>query len=79
MSFAQIKYMEIVDEEWENSYWFETLTKRFFFVVFKKDKNKVARLSKVLFWTMPPKDLKVAKAFWLDTKNKIIKGRYENF
>jgi DNA mismatch repair protein MutH len=79
MSFAQIKYNEIVNEEWENSYWYETLTKRFFFVVFKKDKNKIARLSKVLFWTMPPEDLKVAKAFWLDTKKNIVNGQYENF
>jgi len=79
MSFAQIKFKEIIDEKWEDSYWFSTLTKRFFFVIFKKDDKGVLRLQKVMFWTMPAADLKVARSFWEDTKRKIKAGDYGHF
>src|SRR5690606_23026335 len=79
MSFAQIKFLEIVEEEWEESHLFTTLTKRFFFVIFKKDKHKVSRLKSVKFWTMPYRDLLIAEEFWTDTKEKIIDGNYNQF
>ena len=79
MSFAQIKYKEIVHEVWEDSYWYNKLTKRFLFVVFQKEEKNIARLKKVMFWTMPSKDLKIAKKFWEHTKTNIKKGEYENF
>ncbi len=79
MSFAQIKYKEIVNEEWEDSYWHEVLTKRFFFVIFKKDDAGELRLHKVRFWSMPWEDLNVAQHFWEDTKAKVARGDYENF
>ncbi|KSA13840.1 MutH/Sau3AI family endonuclease [Maribacter dokdonensis] len=79
MSFAQIKYKEIINEEWEESYWFNKLTKRFLFVIFQKDENKIARLKKVMFWTMPIKDLETAEKFWEHTKDNVRKGDYENF
>ena len=79
MSFAQIKYKEIVNEDWEDAYWYNKLTKRFFFVVFKKDEKNIARLKKVMFWTMPSKDLEIAEKFWKHTKTNIQKGDYENF
>jgi DNA mismatch repair protein MutH len=79
MSFAQIKYKEIVNEGWENSYWHEVLTRRFFFVIFKKDEEGELRLHKVKFWSMPLKDLEIARQFWEDTKAKVIEGDYENF
>lgn len=79
MSFQQIKYKEIIQETWLESYWYETLTKRFFFIVFKKDANNEPRLEKVMFWTMPTKDLEVAEMFWLDTQAKILTDDYSNF
>lgn len=79
MSFAQIKYKEIINEDWLDSYWYETLTRRFFFVVFQKDEHGELRLKKVMFWTMPASDLKVAEQFWLDTQAKIRNDDYENF
>ncbi len=79
MSFAQIKFTEIINESWLDSYWHDTLTKRFFFVVFQKDANNTLRLKKVMFWTMPANDLEVAKAFWLDTKRKIKADDYKHF
>ena len=36
-------------------------------------------LRKVLFWTMPTKDLKKAKAFWSDTRKKVREGDYDSF
>lgn len=83
MVFSQIDYKGIVEEqEWEDSVWYETLTQRFLFVVFRKSKdkdNKKAILEKVFFWTMPRKDLVVAKAFWEDTKSKIEADDFTHF
>lgn len=83
MVFSQIDYKGIVEEkEWEESVWYETLTQRFLFIVFRKGDrkdNKKAVLEKVLFWTMPRKDLEVAKAFWEDTKAKIAADDFNNF
>lgn len=79
MSFNQIRFMEIVEERWENSYWLETLTKRFFFVVFQYDEAGDLRLKRVFFWTMPVKDLETAKQFWTHTRAKILSGDHSNF
>ena len=73
MSFAQVQYKEIINEKWEDSYWYNSLTKRFFFVVFQKNDENQLVFKKVMFWTMPNKDLKIARLFWEDTKKKIIK------
>lgn len=83
MVFSQIDYKGIVEEEeWEDSVWYETLTQRFLFVVFRKSadgNNKKAILEKVFFWTMPRKDLTVAKKFWEDTKAKIAADDFTHF
>ena len=83
MVFGQIKYNEIIHEdEWEDSVWYNTLTQRFFFVVFRKDENndpKSSVLEKVFFWAMPPSDLELARIFWEDTKNKIKRGDFNHF
>ncbi len=63
MSFANIDYKTIVDESWEDSYLFEVLSRKFLFVIFVKDENKVARLQKAMFWTMPEKDMMLAEAY----------------
>ena len=36
MSFSNVKFCDIVNEEWEESYWYETISKRFLFVIFPK-------------------------------------------
>lgn len=83
MVFSQIDYKGIVKEEnWEDSVWYETLTQRFLFIVFRKSAdgdNKKAVLENVFFWTMPVKDLTVAKAFWKDTKAKIAADDFSHF
>lgn len=83
MVFSQIDYKGIVEEqEWEDSVLYEILTQRFLFVVFRKNEdgdNKKAVLEKVFFWTMPRKDLSIAKDFWEDTKSKIAADDFSHF
>jgi DNA mismatch repair protein MutH len=78
MSFKQIDFIGILSEDWENCYWHEALTKKFFFVVFEEFENQ-AYLKKVFFWTMPYEDLLLAKNFWEDTQKKIKNNDFENF
>ncbi|NUN70207.1 MAG: hypothetical protein HUU02_10900 [Bacteroidetes bacterium] len=79
MSFAQIDYSGILEEEWEESYWFETITKRFFFVIFQKDISNRLLLKRVMFWTMPFKDLNIASQFWQDIRAKIKADDFLHF
>ena len=82
MSFPYIRFVDIVNQDWENSDWYNLLTSRFFFVVFRKSADDVKNnmtLEKVFFWNMPHVDLDVAEELWNDTKQKVIDGDYDNF
>jgi len=83
MVFSQIDYKGIVKErKWEESVLYDTFTQRFLFVVFRKDASgddKKATLERVMFWTMPQKDLKIAAKFWRDTKKKIKADDFDHF
>ncbi len=78
MSFPQIKYLDIIREEWETSELYNILTKKFFFVVFQKEKGEYY-LSKVKFWNMPADDIERMAEIWSDTQQKIHKGDFKNF
>lgn len=90
MSFEQINYCEIIEEEWEESTIrnkFEN--KKYLWIIFKSKINfeKQSDLSldniylyKVMFWNMPISDLDGSMyRVWLDTINKIKQGEYEKF
>lgn len=82
MSFSNVRFCEIINEDWEESYWYETISKRFLIVVFRKSANgdkKQAVLEKILFWAMPVDDYQYAEMLWNDTKNKVSMGDYEHF
>lgn len=82
MSFPYIKFVDNVIQEWEDSNWYNLLTSKFFFVVFRKSIDSVKHhmtLEKVFFWNMPRTDLDVAEELWKDTKQKVINGNYDNF
>ena len=79
MSFRQIRFVDIVNEEWEDSLFYEDLTRRFFFVVFQDDEKGIPRLKRVKFWTMPMADRAAAREVWEDTKMKVAAGRYDAF
>lgn len=82
MSFPYIRFVDIVNQEWGDSEWYNLLTSKFFFVVFRKSSDGVRHnmtLEKVFFWNMPHADLAVAEILWSDTKQKVMKGDYDNF
>ena len=83
MSFPNVNYKEIVHEHfWEDSALYEMFTQRFMFIIFRKPvvkNDKQVRLEKVMFWTMPFKDLEQGKLLWEDTRVKVAGGNYEKF
>jgi DNA mismatch repair protein MutH len=83
MSFPNVNYKEIVQEQfWEDSALYEMFTQRFLFIIFRKPAvkdDKQVRLEKVMFWTMPFKDLEYGKSLWKDTQAKVAGGNYERF
>lgn len=83
MSFPAINYVDLANEEdWEDSEWYNTLSRRFFFVVFQKslDNNREAlRLKKVFFWGMPTSDVERCKIVWKDTRDKVRADIFDNF
>ncbi|MBJ2355218.1 Sau3AI family type II restriction endonuclease [Sphaerochaeta sp. S2] len=80
MSFKQIRYKEIITQEWEDSDFYLELTSKFFFIVFRHNNpTEPYRLESVFLWNMPEKDLRVVEQVWQDTKQKIADGIYDNF
>lgn len=58
MSFPTFKFKELVQEEWEDSTFGNYLREtRFFFVVYRFDKEDVLRLRGCQFWNIPYEDL----------------------
>ncbi len=90
MSFEQIDFQEIVNENWEESIIRDKFeNKKHLWIIFKSKRNfeKQSELSlddillhKVMFWNMPIIDLEGSmKLVWQDTVNKISLGDYNNF
>lgn len=90
MSFEQIDYCEIVNEEWNTS----TIRNKFenkkhLWIIFKSKINFKKQselglddilLNKVMFWNMPIADLDNSMyKVWIDATNKIKQGDYNNF
>lgn len=75
MSFPPFRFMDLIEEEWEDSelynYFSET---KFLFVVFKKN-GEYYQLHKAKFWNMPTVDLdRDVQDGWLQVKNTILAG-----
>lgn len=71
MSFPAFKYMDIINEEWESSSFFEKIEQKFLFVIFQEDEYGALRLAKVAYWNMPYKDRNEAQRVWEDTKRRV--------
>lgn len=74
MSFPAIRYIEILDETWENSTLRNTLSQqKFLFVIFKFDNDQnTLRFKDVIFWNMPYQDIENnVKKVWEATQKKI--------
>jgi len=79
ISFKAMDYQEVVTQDWEESDFYQDLTSRFLFVVYriqKEDDIEVTRLERVSFWTMPAADLDgEAKRCFEETVARIADGR----
>lgn len=77
MSFRRMDYIEVANQKWEDSDFYEDLNKRFLFIVFQEsDRGMVFR--KAMFWDMPKEDLEEAHRVWEEARAKIRAGDYEN-
>ena len=72
MSFPGFKYLEIVNENWEDSSFCKKLESKFLFVIFKIDSDGNERLSRVFYWNMPYQDRVEAMRVWLETKRRVL-------
>lgn len=90
MSFKNIDYQEIFDnDEWVDSELYELFTNRFLFVVFTPVDNTIIVhnnktgtdsvedayiLDKAFFWTMPTHYLQLAKEYWQNIRENVLKN-----
>lgn len=73
VSFPYFKYMDLVNQEWEDSDFKEVLERKFLFVFFQfQEKNLILR--KVRFWNMPYEDMLEAEKVWTKTKDTLERG-----
>lgn len=79
MSFENIDYDEVYEtKDWINSRWYEIITSRFMFVIFREKpdtswgKEKRYVLDDVIFWTMPVEDLPAAEDFWNNIRQNVL-------
>jgi len=72
MSFPKFEFLDIVNQEWEDSEFFEKLERKFLLVVFTEDANRALSLSRVFFWNMPYNDRLEAEAVWSKTKKLVL-------
>ena len=79
MSFKAIRFCDIVEEEWEDSDFFQSVVSKFLIVVFKEDYSGEFYLSGFKFWNMPLEDYQKAEELWNDTREKIARGDYSQF
>ena len=74
MSFPAFDYMKIVNQDWEESEFFERIERKILFVIFQKDKDGVERFRGASFWNMPHSDRLEAKRVWEEAKRRIKAG-----
>jgi DNA mismatch repair endonuclease MutH len=76
MSFPTFRFKELINEDWDDSTFGNYLREtRFFFVVYKYDKNDILRLRGCQFWSIPYEDLEIqVKSVWEKTKKVIKEG-----
>lgn len=79
MSFECINYQEIYEtEDWIDSKWYEIITTRYMFVVFREVEDETWTseprfiLDKMFFWTMPASDYALAEEYWNNIKNNVM-------
>lgn len=72
MSFPRFTSAHIVEQDWEDSDFFECIERKFLFVIFKTDSSGVERLYKVSYWNMPFEDRLEAQRVWEETRRRLL-------
>ncbi len=71
MSFPGFKFLEIVNEHWEESSFLEKLERKFLFVIFRISSSGEEVFDRALLWNMPYADLLEAQRVWEDTRRRV--------
>ncbi len=71
MSFPAFNLLEINEQEWEDSNFFERLEKKFLFVVFQEAEDGIEKLLLVAYWNMPYEDRIEAQRVWEETRRRV--------
>lgn len=79
MSFKAIDFCSIIEEEWEDSDFYQSVVSKFLIVIFKESENGIYHLHAHKFWNMPLEDYETARNVWEDTRSKIARGDYNHF
>lgn len=78
MSFPAFKYLELVEEQWEESTLRDQFSKRFLFIFFNDDSEGL-RFSHAAFWAMPATDLDgEVYRIWKETVQRVKNGQADN-
>ena len=73
ISFPKFSYLELVNEEWDESEFKNNLEQKFLFVFFQFESENLV-LRKVKFWNMPYKDILESEKVWARTKEIVSNG-----
>ena len=73
LSFPTFKFIDIVDEEWDESAFKEILEHKFLFIFFQIDGDELL-LKRVKFWNMSSSDIEKTKLVWEKTKQIVEDG-----
>jgi DNA mismatch repair protein MutH len=76
MSFPGFSFLDILDQEWEDSdVYYQMAASRFLFVVFERENTtEIPVLKKVFFWNMPTDDIEELHRVWKNAKKEIRNG-----
>ena len=77
ISFPYMKYDELIQQEWEESNFYQIIESKFMFV-FWENVNNEFYLRKIIFWNAPPKEVAEAKRIWERTKQLINDKKAES-
>lgn len=74
MSFPTFKFIDLINQEWEESDLFDYLSEtKFLFIVFRETSIDSV-LESVKFWNIPNRDLEEVRKVWERTKEVIVSG-----
>ena len=79
MSFKNIPFMDILYQDWEDSDFYNELTSKFIFMVFRKCSDRDDYCFKgFLLWNMPADDLDKARIVWEKAKKQVLIEDFEH-